>query len=373
MLTVCPHCRTRFRISAAQLKAAEGQVRCGKCEEVFDAYAALDDGAKDLESVSTEPVPPTLELDAPMAAVAEPPLEAPTLKAGPRKGKLPPIDDMFGDHGMLSPLAPEDRATPELPGEQRKLRTPLQGSKQGFERAHQDDAPRAASEAGMRSDAVGAGLYAEQDAKQKVPDVTLPPETHIAPGVEFSISMDEDLHLPPKAPPQRARSSALWWLGILVMLVVLGLQLVNASRESLAQNPVLGPSLMALYSALGRPLPPPRSVSGWDVSGLNVTSDPQVPGVLSITGALQDQAAFVQPWPLMRVELTDRYGQTLRSRDFKPAEYLAAGQAGVPLATGQATRFRIDIADPGPDAVGFTLAACLDLPAGRVCSASEHD
>jgi len=185
--------------------------------------------------------------------------------------------------------------------------------------------------------------------------------------------MVEDLHLPPKAQPKRARSSALWWLGILIMLVVLGLQLINANRETLAQNPVLGPSLMALYSALGRPLPSPRSVSGWDVTGLNVTSDPQAPGVLSITGALQNQAAFVQPWPFLRVQLTDRYGQTLRSRDFKPGDYLPAAQGNVQLAAGQATRFRIDIADPGPDAVGFTLAACLDLPAGRVCSASEHE
>jgi hypothetical protein len=109
------------------------------------------------------------------------------------------------------------------------------------------------------------------------------------------------------------------------------------------------------------------------VNTLNVTSDPADPGALSITGALENQAGFVQPWPLLRVVLTDRYGETLRARDFKPAEYLPASQANVSLAAGQAARFRIDVVDPGADAVGFSLNPCLDLPRGRVCAATEHD
>ena len=37
MYTRCPHCETTFRLTAAQLKAHGGQVRCGKCEQVFQA------------------------------------------------------------------------------------------------------------------------------------------------------------------------------------------------------------------------------------------------------------------------------------------------------------------------------------------------
>ncbi|HEV2212145.1 MAG TPA: DUF3426 domain-containing protein, partial [Gammaproteobacteria bacterium] len=183
----------------------------------------------------------------------------------------------------------------------------------------------------------------------------------------------EDLPQHPAPTPRRPGVSALWWLGIAIMVLVLGLQLVNADREDLAQNPVIGPTLQALYAALGRPLSPPRSVSDWDVAGLNVTSDPETPGVLSITGTLENQAGFVQPWPFLRVQLTDRFGQPLRGRDFSAADYLAANESHSFLGAGQAARFRIDIADPGADAVGFTLSPCLDLPAGRVCSASEHD
>jgi len=359
MFTICTHCKTKFRVSSAQLKAAQGQVRCGKCHEVFDAFWALDgepsgpppeaSSAEPLNTTNLDSVSPTAapapELDTiiraepalmdqdeepkmapPMSPLADYPLaDAPALKAGPRKAKLPPIDDLFGDLGHL----PDD----ELPIE---AEPPI------------------------------SAMPAPEDHTTPEPQGT----------VEFAIPASihaEDLPQAPKAAAKRPARSALWWLGIALMAVVLLLQLVNADRVALAQNPVLGPSLTALYSALGRPLPPLRSVGAWDVSGLNVTSDPQAPGVLSITGALQNQAGFAQPWPYLRVELTDRFGQALRGRDFKPTDYLPASQASLPLAAGQAARFRIDIADPGPDAVGFTLAPCLDLPGGRVCSASEHD
>ena len=41
MYTQCPHCQTCFRIAEAHLKAAKGKVRCGSCQEVFDATGHL--------------------------------------------------------------------------------------------------------------------------------------------------------------------------------------------------------------------------------------------------------------------------------------------------------------------------------------------
>lgn len=40
-VTQCPHCRTSFRISRAQLGAAHGAVRCGACMHVFNAAQQL--------------------------------------------------------------------------------------------------------------------------------------------------------------------------------------------------------------------------------------------------------------------------------------------------------------------------------------------
>ena len=41
MFTQCSKCETVFRLSADALRAAGGQVRCGRCGEVFSALARL--------------------------------------------------------------------------------------------------------------------------------------------------------------------------------------------------------------------------------------------------------------------------------------------------------------------------------------------
>jgi len=38
MQTHCPHCDTRFRVTEVQINIADGFVRCGVCNEVFNAF-----------------------------------------------------------------------------------------------------------------------------------------------------------------------------------------------------------------------------------------------------------------------------------------------------------------------------------------------
>ena len=74
LVTRCPKCATAFRVLPAQLGARNGQVRCGKCNTVFDGIAALVDAAhapkiKDAvaapEPAAEEPLPEFLAEPAP--------------------------------------------------------------------------------------------------------------------------------------------------------------------------------------------------------------------------------------------------------------------------------------------------------------------
>jgi predicted Zn finger-like uncharacterized protein len=51
LLTRCPECDTTFRVTDETLKKAKGQVRCGRCASVFNAYTELHDaGTKAVET-----------------------------------------------------------------------------------------------------------------------------------------------------------------------------------------------------------------------------------------------------------------------------------------------------------------------------------
>lgn len=53
MLTRCPACQTTFRVTTEQLKARHGQVRCGSCQQVFDALDALVDALPDPKNLAS--------------------------------------------------------------------------------------------------------------------------------------------------------------------------------------------------------------------------------------------------------------------------------------------------------------------------------
>lgn len=83
MLTRCPACDTAFRISAEQLKAKQGKVRCGQCRHVFNALATLLDEEPPTGDVQTELLP---------AAPEAPRVEQPTvesLAASPEAASAP--------------------------------------------------------------------------------------------------------------------------------------------------------------------------------------------------------------------------------------------------------------------------------------------
>lgn len=50
----CPACQTTFRITANELRKADGEVRCGHCDSVFHVYDGLPERLPE-SSPATEP------------------------------------------------------------------------------------------------------------------------------------------------------------------------------------------------------------------------------------------------------------------------------------------------------------------------------
>ena len=72
LVTRCPKCATAFRVKPAQLRARNGQVRCGKCSTVFDGIAALVEASQPPKADTGTSAAPQLEEPLP-EFLAEPP------------------------------------------------------------------------------------------------------------------------------------------------------------------------------------------------------------------------------------------------------------------------------------------------------------
>lgn len=104
MYTRCPHCDTHFRVSREQLQASSGQVRCGRCQEPFDAFATLTSQPSIAsESGKRRPVPTA------SASAA----------AAPRESQAPALQSFSPPSGALgeptAPSVPEVRVAPLKP------------------------------------------------------------------------------------------------------------------------------------------------------------------------------------------------------------------------------------------------------------------
>ena len=93
LITRCPACRTMFKVVPDQLRISEGWVRCGQCEEIFDAQANLQ-----------QAVPPA----EPAAAVSS--FEGELAAALSSEAAAVPVPDQSGD---LTP-PPSERIEPRL-------------------------------------------------------------------------------------------------------------------------------------------------------------------------------------------------------------------------------------------------------------------
>jgi predicted Zn finger-like uncharacterized protein len=103
MLTRCPHCDTVFRVTAQQLQKQHGQVRCGRCMQVFDGFRTLS-SASDRGYGEAAAEPERVESAAPAPAAEVPP--RPRLAAEPARNAVPPT---------RSPATPSAPATEPAP------------------------------------------------------------------------------------------------------------------------------------------------------------------------------------------------------------------------------------------------------------------
>lgn len=324
MLTRCPACDTHFRVTAEQIKARLGRVRCGACQHAFNALDSL------IEEPMLAPAAPSLA--ARSAAVADPGAElavspAPTFvdDSAPTHDVAPMPDAAQNISGFEPPatdLAPSDadasadtgataNTLPDLiapvPGEEPAIVTPIAA----------DMVPPDASE-------TGTALFGDATTEAEVQN------------------WDEVIAEPlPRRWP--------WITGSLLALLVLGLQAVLAFRVEMAVVwPEMKPALVSLCDLAGCEVGLPAKVGLVGIEASDLHPDNEIKGRLTLTATLKNRAPFAQEFPHLELTLTDTADKPVARKVLAPADYLPPRTPtadGMPPSADIAVTVRVDSGD----------------------------
>jgi hypothetical protein len=166
--------------------------------------------------------------------------------------------------------------------------------------------------------------------------------------------------------------AGMWTAGSAVLLLILVVQFVHHYRHDLAANTTLNGPLTSIYAVLGIPIVPRWDISSYEVRQLGASTAADAPGQITVRASVKNGAHQAQPLPLLRVILQDRFGNRIASRDVPPQSYLPrAIPSSSLLSAGQRIDAEMSFVDPGSNAVGFEIDACLPAPGGGISCAND--
>jgi len=182
-----------------------------------------------------------------------------------------------------------------------------------------------------------------------------------------------DTVLEPLFKPQAPRRPRWQYItGVALLALLLVIQLLHHNRQSLALNPSLGPIASKVYGWFGVVLVPRWDLTAYSVKQLGAEAEGSDGTRLRVRLSLQNESSRVQPLPLLRLTLQDRYGNAVATRDLEPRDYLPQRAADQRLLEpDQRIDAELHVIDPGKAAIGFEIDACLRGEGGDIGCANE--
>ena len=166
--------------------------------------------------------------------------------------------------------------------------------------------------------------------------------------------------------------AGMWTAGSAILLLMLLIQIVHHYRHDLAANATFNGPLTSIYAVLGIPIVPRWDLTAYEVRQLGASTASDAPGQITVRASVKNGARQAQPLPLLRVTLQDRFGNRIASRDVPPKSYLPRAIPSTSLlSAGQRIDAEMAFVDPGSNAVGFEIDACLPAPGGGISCAND--
>lgn len=278
MFTRCANCKTVFRVTPQQLQASSGQVRCGRCQSVFDAFASLS--AK---------FPAVVEDEEDDDAARQP----------------------VGRGNIAAALSRTFSSAEPANGEEKSAATAIVSKAQ-------PEAPPPRSP----DIAVGASRILDEaialDTRDRIDDVRVV----ATPSADTVFDLSEEvIGAPPRSDVQgrrlRIASIALGVLAFIQSLWVFASPIANAM-------PVLRPAMESVCTVLFCSVAMPRLPDQLflEASDLQMVT-PGRPNEVLLTATFRNRAEVAQQLPQVELTLIAGANQTAARKVFRPAEYVA--------------------------------------------------
>ena len=315
LFTRCPDCDTTFRVSDETLAKANGQVRCGRCASVFNAYTELREPPNQATPADEPPKPHALSAEA--------------------RSHRAQLSDAVNDLSVAEVVAQVERGG----AQEEEIEV----------REHEGDIADPVSSISAVA----------------VNDVL---ETALDTGAVTATALRLDLG-------HEHRRSAAWTFACALAVVALGLQVINHFRADLVTRAAIGPPLASIYAMLGTKIIPHWDLKQYRILDWVATAEPNArgQGSLKISARVHNRGPRAQPHPAIRLRLKDRWDKAIASRVFLPAQYLHDSKlAKTLMAPGETAHAELEVVDPGPDAYGFELDVCVEVETDVLTCGSDE-
>jgi predicted Zn finger-like uncharacterized protein len=355
MVTTCANCRQTLAVTAADLRVGQGYVRCGRCDKVFNALLTLQELADEDLETATEPDSkahgtrsmPALEDEEPLPPIPGHQEEEPA----PFGSSIDEDVEVVQTHvtGKFSSIVLEGERGARIEEEGGGGEAPAPPSKVGHEVSLE--------RVDARREDVGRDIL-RQATSQPI-DILLEDPSSRRAGANEDFDADE-------AVGNRRRASGLWYALAIVLALALLAQWTHHNRHTLVTRDWLAGPLQAAYGLMGQTVEPPWDLARYEVRllGEPLTSEDARRLIVQAAIAVSAEAKWPQPPPVVRVLLSDRWGNELARTDVPPREW-ALGGVPERLAPGQRVDARFEVAAPERIS-GVSLLACLPEDTGGI-------
>lgn len=319
MYTECPNCQAIFRVSDRALQRAQGVVRCGECNTIFNATPGneeTDDNTHNEQHYTEK----TVE-NSPDIPTETPPELPSTFDSGPAQTTLP-LDDQ--------PLINEQQEQPPLFSEEDLS----------------DDTLAIDNQSSLKE--ITLKTNKERNSTKGLVIPTMQPEEFFGDTASSPETYTDTTHDNPL-------KKVLLILLALCLVITIAMQFIYVKRNDFIKNEGLAPWVTRYCAVLKCDITFPADIKQFKLAKHNIFAHPSVDDALIIQVQIKNEAAFKQRYPTIQISMSDLNGNLVALRRFGPLEYLSskATEQLPTIAPDKQEDITLQVKDPGSNAVSF--------------------